>query len=698
MAKRLGWATVLALLCLSCAAQHGIEREGHVYGTTKGVFRGRWWSYYERGGSFLKGGLYEQAAQDFEHAIGLRSEDAWTARTYGMHFVEYFPQRELGVAYYHLGQLDQAEEYLRKSLEDVDTARAHHYIDLITQARIAQGDLTDAEAPVVAGSVPELLSASREVPLNISAADDIGVAEVRLDGAQLPQRASAEKLVFEDDLELSEGSHTIAIEASDLSGKSASSSLTVEVDLTGPMIGVFEPPMRLVTDEETVSIRGAAQDRNGLALIRVGDRVLVEPDGDETAHFETEAPLSEGLNTFVVVARDMAGNETFSAIEVVKGKPEEVAAVLLTLPRNLLAGLRKVEVRFGGAARYYPALDGDLRFAAQTSTGGGPQIELKFPKKELREYRKQELRIAGLAQADTHVAKISIGADVYDLDLVAGPAVEFSKRVVIAKGKNVIPIRAEDDAGRIAETAVVVDGESVLLDDWRMSVAVQDFQDQQSDPAMVSPLNYLRDSVESLLLDRKRFEVVNRDRLLELLQELKLGTSELAHPDFALRMGKLRPADLFVWAAAYPREDEGIELRAKVVSVETGQYLDYYDVFVADRNDADELESKADEIAHWLEVIFPRVTGSVVLASKGVITNFGQEDGVRQGMYVVVVFEEATDLRDPDTDEVLDEKVYEAVGRGQIVRVKAKTSETEQIEKVDDAAVTPQRGMPAFTM
>ena len=73
------------------------EKDGQQYGVTDGVFRGRWWSYYERGTSYLAGGFHEEAAADFQQALKGRSRDTWRARTYGLHFVEYFPARELGV-------------------------------------------------------------------------------------------------------------------------------------------------------------------------------------------------------------------------------------------------------------------------------------------------------------------------------------------------------------------------------------------------------------------------------------------------------------------------------------------------------------------------------------------------------------------------------------------------------------------------
>ena len=78
---------------LSCAVQQDVQvkiKDGKVYGVVEGSFRHRWWNYYERGLSFAEGEFWEEAATDLKEAIKQRKEDQRMARTYGMHFVDYF--------------------------------------------------------------------------------------------------------------------------------------------------------------------------------------------------------------------------------------------------------------------------------------------------------------------------------------------------------------------------------------------------------------------------------------------------------------------------------------------------------------------------------------------------------------------------------------------------------------------------------
>src|SRR3989339_851732 len=54
------------------------------------LYRGKWWNYYVRGRWYADGGYYNEAIQDFKRSVSLRSRDERSARSYGLHFWEYF--------------------------------------------------------------------------------------------------------------------------------------------------------------------------------------------------------------------------------------------------------------------------------------------------------------------------------------------------------------------------------------------------------------------------------------------------------------------------------------------------------------------------------------------------------------------------------------------------------------------------------
>ncbi|MBI4556960.1 MAG: hypothetical protein HY706_05195 [Candidatus Hydrogenedentes bacterium] len=692
MLKRVAAILLLGTLAGACATQNP---ESKTHGATRGVFHGRWWNYYERGASSLAQDFHAEAEADLKEALRGRSVDSWRARTYGLHFVEYFPNRELGVAYYHLGRLDDAETYLNTSLQQIDTARAHDYLDMVKRKKLEQGALNDTSAPSLDTTIKDgTLTAAMELPLGINASDDLGVAEVRLNGRQLHQRGSATQLSFEDSLTFTEGSHTIEVDVNDLAGKESKQAININVDLTGPAIGILEPPPGSVTDAASVHLRGACADRIGVASVQMGDTILAKSDGDTRLEFEGDLPLKDGQNTFVLVAKDKAGNETHTAVSVYKGRPERLGSFLQRLPDRLFEPLRFAHVKFAQPARLYPALAGRVRFAAATAAASAEpiKIDLKFPKQSIDPYRKNNVRIAGTVVAQqTKVESITINNETFDL--VSAPTVEFSKRLVVAQGQNVIAVSAKDDQGHDASQELTLNGKPVMIEtpDSKMSVAVLAFGGQGD----IQTVQDVRSQTESRVVEGERFNVVDRTRLQEVLNEQQLSDA-LGDPDRALTLGKIVPANVFLVGSVFER-GPALEVYTRVVSTETARIIRNIDTHVANKNDPAKLEFGIDYIASELARTFPRVSGELVqVQGTNIMTNFGREDGVQEGMYVLVVHQ-TEPVTDPSTGEVLNEAEYLPVGRARITSVTDKASRAETVPAKEGELKLEAR-MPAITM
>jgi hypothetical protein len=691
MLKNAVHTALLVLLLAGCTTTSSqYVKEGQQYGVTKGTFHGRWWNYYERGTSYLSGGFYDEARADFAKALEGRSRDTWSARTYGMHFVEYFPNRELGVAAYHLGDLETAEKYLESSLAQIDTARGHDYLDLVKKARIARGELRDTDAPTVAASLEDgTLVASRTIPVRVEARDDLAVAHVLLNGRQLHQRGSAREVSFEDEVLLDEGEHTISLVAGDLAEKHSAQDVNVTVDLTGPSLGIFEPPLRLVTDHDTVRLRGAAVDANGVSSVRVGDRELAGSPGEGGEQvFEADLPLVDGENTFVVVAKDNAGNETFATVSVMKAQQARLVSFLAAVPERLLRPLQVMQVKFAEPARFFPEL-AKVRFAADTAEAVEPlSVHLEFPK-ENGEYRKNEIKVTGRVAATTRVESLRINEA--EFPMVSAPVVNFTKRIPLERGPNVIQVVAEDDQGRQAQKELEVIGRQLELDspESKMSLAVMGFGGTDAELC-----SNLRVGTENQLVRRQRFALVERQRLAEVLQEQQLSEA-LGDPDKALRLGNVVPANLMVIGEVIARGDE-LEVYARAVNTETSQIAASVDTHIADRNNAEQVDFGLDAIAYGLVQAFPRVQGEIRKVDKNqVIVDIGKQDGVREGMYLYVVQEEPP-VVDDTTGEVLIEGDYTYVGRARITQVFDKASRAEPVKREEGANL--EQGMPAVTM
>ena len=117
---------------VGCAVERGkvYVKDGKQYGVTLSqIWRGRWWNHYERGISYADGEFWDEAIADLQAALAQRQEDQRRARTYGLHFLDYFPHRELGIVYYRLARYLEAIHELETSLRSEETAKAKFYLN-----------------------------------------------------------------------------------------------------------------------------------------------------------------------------------------------------------------------------------------------------------------------------------------------------------------------------------------------------------------------------------------------------------------------------------------------------------------------------------------------------------------------------------------------------------------------------------------
>lgn len=98
-----------------------------------------WYARYKAGLEAQEKGEWQAAVENFQAAIKLKDDETSKTRAYGTIFIEYFPHRELGISYYHLGNVESARKELEYSVSQRSTLRAKKYLDKIK----------DGEVPIV---------------------------------------------------------------------------------------------------------------------------------------------------------------------------------------------------------------------------------------------------------------------------------------------------------------------------------------------------------------------------------------------------------------------------------------------------------------------------------------------------------------------------------------------------------------------
>lgn len=91
----------------------------------------QWYKDYNEAEKLIKRSDYSGAITLLRKALEGNDSDKERVRTYGMHFQEYYPNRELGVCYYHIGDIQNARHYLNISMKQETSKRAKDYLDKI---------------------------------------------------------------------------------------------------------------------------------------------------------------------------------------------------------------------------------------------------------------------------------------------------------------------------------------------------------------------------------------------------------------------------------------------------------------------------------------------------------------------------------------------------------------------------------------
>lgn len=90
----------------------------------------QWYQIYDEALKLQASGKYAEAIEKFMKILAIKSKDEGTIRAYGTFFVDFFPNREIGVCYYNLGEYQKAADYLKLSLSHKASTRASQYLKL----------------------------------------------------------------------------------------------------------------------------------------------------------------------------------------------------------------------------------------------------------------------------------------------------------------------------------------------------------------------------------------------------------------------------------------------------------------------------------------------------------------------------------------------------------------------------------------
>jgi hypothetical protein len=556
-----------------------------------------------------------------------------------MHFrEEYFPHRELGICYFHLARIEEAIEELELSMSQTPSARARYYLNQGRRAYLLKTGL-DTSSPVIDLNCPDLIN---QTPVRITGTvrDDHYVASILVNRKPLFIELAEPSLPFSVPVDLHEGENRIEIMARDLVDREVRQSLTVYLDQQGPRVMVN--PIRREREKGQVIVTAVVYDPSGIASFQLNHKE-VERSGLDRLCFIEQA---FDVQTIPFRAKDRAGNITEGTLSL---EVDHTAAMRLAWHPSpdssmnnawpLALGAEEESILFdiihpqtADLTTFYQEIFLEARIEAKK---GIRSIELNgcrlFDASRVRAYldrMRGELIQRLLDQQkdpEKYIRLLQDALDQYTLYYL-------NQRVALPNEVNDLILLVEDAAGNTGSRVFhikKIPREEVLKSEQRMTMALLPFD------APVEAGRY-RDYINTRCLEsfvsQGRFNLVEREKLPWVLIEKTIQDGqETYRQDLARKIGQMTAAEGVICGFIQKRED-GTEILARFVEVETGLIRLYHDVFTPGE-DKQSLDTIISGLAMKFRDSFPVCAGTITgIEGKIIRVDFGMEKGIFPGM------------------------------------------------------------------
>lgn len=644
---------IIVVFCLllsgACAVHESVSpyvKNGKVYGITTGTFRGRWWSYYERGLSFSEGKFFGESIADYQQAIAQRDKDQRMARTYGMHFIDYFPHRELGITYYEMGNLASAKQELETSLSHFPSAKARFYLDRVREA-LLKAEIKEITEPKIIfdSQTEEIWTAGDHFVLKGLVEDPNFVSKLTIGGRPFFIEFSRQRINLSQKLYLPQGKNIVSVEARNLLGKTAKRQIVIHVDREGPVISISKiEPAAPGADREFI-VSGYIFDEGLVDGLLINNLAVTFEKGVEI-FFNQKVVVNN--RELVLTANDRLGNQTVAVIPLPSASTRRAAPLMAAAgemdSRTLLAAL------FGPKDTHPPSIE----------LKGWTENQTVFLEK---------IYVEGRVLDENQIVSLALNGK--PILRRPGQSLFFGQFVDLKEGGNSIVVEARDEAGNKASRTISVKRVTpkALQLEERLSITALPFE--QKGNVSDACLSF-QDNLISSLVERNRFRMIERERLDRILQEQKLSRTELVDSQTALKLGKIAAASS-IMTGSIIESRKGVEIVARLIDTETAEIIETEDVY-DEVSDLMGLKKLSEAMAIKFHLDFPLQEG-IVVQQKGnfIFTDLGK-DKIKIQRKLIVYREEP--VKHPVTGKILGADNI-IIGRARVTQVMPDLSKAE---------------------
>ncbi len=631
MMKRILPMLLILTQLASCTMPAGISRDD------SGTFRGRWYSYYHRGLDYAEKGDPERAAADLKKSLSVRQEDQRMARTYGMHFIDYFGHRELGIVYLNEGRIDEAIRELEESISQEESAKAFYYLNKAREKDLRMKKIMPSP-PIIFLLTPEEGAAVKSFMVRVkgNVSGKGFVSKIYINDRPYRFDLAKENVEFEMDVSVDEETDRIEIISEDLLGNTSRKSVHLTVDREGPTIDIFDILAEEREGEKLARIKGEVNDSTGISRLFINDKVM-NIDNSKTYELDLLVNIRTLSGKFVIKAFDSLNNGTTAELDV-----EKELMVFNEKPVPVLL-----------------ALKGEGVFSMDDTP---PVITLR-DSADISDVFVDKYYVEGEVSDNKKVEEIMVNGR--ELLTKKGRKIFFSRIVKLDEGRNEIDVEAYDFSGNRAESGFIVTRKipEVLQVGSRMSISILPF-DTKDRGTVTELLAY--EHLTGSFVEQKRFRVIERAKLEQILIEQQITREKLTDPKYSIKAGRLMAADTIL-ATTFVEGPKSVEFTSRVINTETSEVMEVKDVYSEDTGSAS-IKQLMDGLASKVAGSFPLVEGIVIEKDRRyVYTDIGGGTGIKRDMGIIV-YRMGREIKHPTTGKSLGRDT-ENLGRGNIEEV-----------------------------
>jgi TolB-like protein len=483
------------------------------------------------------------------------------------------------------------------------------------------------------------------------AEDDTFVSSIAINGVAQLVELSAKRLSFERELPLKDGKNDILVRAVDLTGKKSERLLHVVSDREGPVI-VVEDAERL--GENRIRLSGSLADSSDISSFSInGAEVPLKRkplEGDEAPGQWGFAHEVEATDAVTLKALDAAGNATAGALAADPG------------------------FRGSGGSRLYASLARQVAIldTLRGMVDDSPPVLSLADMEDFQTVYDDTFYIEGNVTDNSRVQSLTLNGE--QVLRRKGKQVFFSHLVRLEEGRNVFVVEAEDIFGNTARAVAVVERKIPRYRKIgsRMSIVILPLE-SRGEKSFLADAVY--DGLIAAFVTQGRFRIIEREKISAVLEELRLGQTELVDRDSAVKVGKIVTADAIMIGTVYVTKDS-LEVLTRLVNTETSAVMETKDVFDEDTS-LPGIKSLSERLAFKFRQSFPVMEG-IVIKKEGdaVLVDIGGKMKIKKDMGLII-FREGEQLRHPVTGRTLGiepvelgearvEAVYEDYSRAQV--------------------------------